>query len=348
MAIDPSTLYQASNAPTTNGGTLFLDQYFAFVGDLVETAVLRLTSVAGTDTITASAEPFSVPSTGLVAGMKFTLVPANNNTGAATLNIDARGAESIVSGDGSTLNADELVSGTRYFLEFDGTNFVIIGSQGGTAGAAASRTTYDATAVWANNLSADRLVMVELWGAGGGGHTSTSPGQGGGGGGYARALYKAGDLPSSVTITIPSGGAAGNPGAAGGNATFGSLLTAYGGAGAEVAGSDNGGGGGGGELEAGANETGGSIGGGDGGSGTGDANGGDAKTTNGGGGGGANTGNGGGADFGGGGGAGRTGDGGVSKGGGNGGDSGAAGQRPGGGGGFNAVGGAGRCIITIF
>lgn len=171
MAIDPTTVFNAVAAPS---GTAFLDQYHDVLGALIDTSVLRLASVAGSDTITATAEPFEVASTGLVSGMKFTLVPAANNTGAATLNIDGRGAQSIVSGDGSSLNADALVAGTRYLLEFDGTDFVLIGSTGGGGTAAASRTTYDTTAVWSNGLPADTLVMVELWGAGAGGNSASS------------------------------------------------------------------------------------------------------------------------------------------------------------------------------
>lgn len=224
MAIDPSTLYQASTAPSTNGGTLFLDQYFEFVGGLVKTATLRLASVGGTaDAITASAEPFEVPSTGLVTGMKFTLEPTADNTGAATLNIDGRGAESVVNGDGTGLSAGDLASGTRYLIEFDGTNFVILTSASLSA-QVVTRTQFDATATWTNSLPATALVMVELWGAGGGG-TAFSGGEAGGGA-YASKTFLAGDLPPSVTITVPAGAAGG---ANGGDASFGTLLVAEGG-----------------------------------------------------------------------------------------------------------------------
>jgi hypothetical protein len=222
MAIDPSTLYQASSAPSTNGGALFLDQYFAFVGGLVDTAILRLVSVGGTaDAITASAEPFEVPSTGLVTGMKFTLEPTADNTGAATLNIDGRGAESIVTGSGAALSAGDLANGTRYLLEFDGTNFVILNSAS-VALQVVQRLQFDATATWTNDLPATAVVVVELWGAGAG-----AGGSGGGGGGaYATKTFLASDLPPSVSITVPAGGAAGTNG---GDASFGTLLTAQGG-----------------------------------------------------------------------------------------------------------------------
>jgi hypothetical protein len=222
MAIDPTTLYQASSAPSTNGGALFLDQYFAFVRGLVDTAILRLVSVGGTaDAITASAEPFEVPSTGLVTGMKFTLEPTADNTGAATLNIDGRGAESIVTGSGAALSAGDLASGTRYLLEFDGTDFVILNPVA-AASQVVQRLQFDATATWTNDLPATAVVVVELWGAGGGGGVTT----GAGGGAYASQTFLASDLPPSVTITVPAGAAAG---ANGGAASFGTLLSAQGG-----------------------------------------------------------------------------------------------------------------------
>ena len=346
MSIDRSNTYSDTNPPPTNGATAganFLDQYGGYLDALIDTAMLRLANVAGTDTITATAEPFAVPSSGLVSGMKFTLVPAANNTGAVTLNIDSRGAEAVVSSDSSALTADTLVAGTRYFLEFDGTNFVIVGQASGGSGAESSRTTYDTTAVWENNYSANTLIEVELWGAGGGGSSSsgTTSRRGGGGAGYARKLFKASELPTSLTITIPSGGAVETDG---GDATFGSLLTGYGGGRGLNAGFS---GGGGGENGAGTYQTGGSIGGADGVDG---APGQDAKTIYGGasGCGGANLSTpGGDAAYGGAGGGGAS-NGGKSAYGGNGGDGGSAGQRPGGGGGTGNVGGAGRCIVTIY
>lgn len=328
MGIDRSGTYNELSSPAPTG-LEFLEQYGAFVDALINTAVLRLTGVAGTNTITASAEPFAVPSSGLVAGMKFTLVPVNSNTSAVTLNIDARGAKAVLKADGSAVSADALVGGTHYLLEFDGSDFILLGAVTSASAAAASRTFYDTTTVWDNTFPANTPLMVELWGAGGGGSTSS----GGGGGAYAVAFYKAGDLPASVTITVPAGGASG---ATGGDCTFGSLLTAFGGSRATTAP-----GGGGGELGNTNLNSGGPIGG-----GTGGTVGGNASTIHAGGGGGS-SGKGGDAVFGGGGGSG-TGAGGTSKYGGNGGGGIEAGQRPGGGGGRTQAGGGGRCIVTIF
>jgi hypothetical protein len=72
-------------------------------------------------------------------------------------------------------------------------------------------------------------VRVVAIGAGGGGGNATGVGaSGGGGGAFVDAVFSSGDLSATVTVTIGAGGAAAT---AGGNSTFGSYLTAYGGGG---------------------------------------------------------------------------------------------------------------------
>ncbi len=188
---------------------------------------------------------------------------------------------------------------------------------------AADLTVFTASGTWTKptGYPDDTKVVVELWGAGGGGARSGTGriSGGGGGGGYTVSQFALADLPSSVSVTIGAGGTGrtGSSGAGtdGGNSTFGSLLTAYGGAGGLDVSSGNGGGGGGGELTKGTGANGGSIGGGSsaspakmpfGGGGGGNANGsGGAAIYGGGGGGGGGNGNPGGVSlFGGGGGVG--------------------------------------------
>ena len=86
-------------------------------------AVKVLASVAGTDTITGSMTP---DLTAYSSGMIVVLKPANDNTGAATLNIDTLGAKSIKKGDGTALEAGDLQASTSHLLLYDGTNFVLI------------------------------------------------------------------------------------------------------------------------------------------------------------------------------------------------------------------------------
>lgn len=82
---------------------------------------------------------------------------------------------------------------------------------------------------------------IQCWGAGGGGGANAFGG-GGGGGAYVEGRFLTSALTGTVTVTIPTGGAVNT---AGGNATFGSYLTAYGGgAGSNSSGGSGGGGGG--------------------------------------------------------------------------------------------------------
>jgi hypothetical protein len=97
---------------------------------------------------------------------------------------------------------------------------------------------FTASGTWTKptDISADYIVTVEAWGAGGGGGcergTASSTGGGGGGGGYTIRRFRLGDLPATVAVGVGAGGAGagsfGN-GGAGGDSTFGALVTAYGG-----------------------------------------------------------------------------------------------------------------------
>lgn len=86
-------------------------------------AVKRLGSVAGTNTITGSMSPAL---TAYATGMIVVFTPANNTTGAATININSLGARSIVKGDGTALESGDLQASTSHVLVYDGTNFVCL------------------------------------------------------------------------------------------------------------------------------------------------------------------------------------------------------------------------------
>lgn len=119
----------------------------------------------------------------------------------------------------------------------------------------------DSPATWTKAAGLVR-IYVQAWGGGGsGGYSDGSYGAGGGGGGaYADSWFNASVLGATETVTIGAGGAAKatqGAGTAGGNTTFGSLLTAYGGGagfGPTTTGT-GGGGGGGGRSSAGASAT---------------------------------------------------------------------------------------------
>lgn len=95
------------------------------------------------------------------------------------------------------------------------------------AASAMTRTVYDVSGTWTKpaGLDANAFVTVELWGGGGGGASGGRNG-GGGGGGYNRRVFRAGDLPSSLAVTV---GAGGGLNVAGGASSFGTYAYAYGG-----------------------------------------------------------------------------------------------------------------------
>lgn len=88
------------------------------------------------------------------------------------------------------------------------------------------------------NVTGNEVVRVQMWGSGGGGggasNNTSSAGGGGGGGAFVQQDFKASDLTSTVTVTVPAGGAGGVGAASGGSpaaVTFGSYLSANSGAG---------------------------------------------------------------------------------------------------------------------
>jgi hypothetical protein len=87
-------------------------------------AVAPLTTVAGTNTVTAASDTTVVAAIAAYAkGQKFSIIPAITNTGAVTLNIDGRGAVAVKDADGNALAAGSWVAGRMYTVEHDGTNF---------------------------------------------------------------------------------------------------------------------------------------------------------------------------------------------------------------------------------
>lgn len=335
--------YSGSSTPPVAGDD-FLAEYSARLKTLFDASALPLTAVGGTaNAVTATLDP-ALDGGGLVDGMKFGITWTAANTAGVTLALNGGSALPVVDAGGNALVVDSLAAGLRSVIEYISGGFRILSplSSSGSGGSARYYQAFTASGTWTKpaGLDADTMVTIEAWGGGGGGGNA-SGGGGGGGGGYAMQRMRIGDLPSSVAITIGAGGAAT---VAGGDTTFGAILTAYGGGGAPGGAAT--GAGGGGELGKGTATAGGSIGGGD--ATTTAGPGGKAFTIWGGGGGSNGSNPGGNAVYGGGGGGGSSGGtGGISKFGGAGGASNVAGSAPGGGGGRNAAGGRGEVRIWI-
>lgn len=121
----------------------------------VDTAVYNsLSAVSGTNTVTATG-PVSM--TAYASGQRFLFIPANTNTGAATLNITPSGGAALgaknIFANGAALAGNELVSGQPVLVGYDGTRFHVIGPNAqvnGTASWAAAAGTVNAiTATYA-------------------------------------------------------------------------------------------------------------------------------------------------------------------------------------------------------
>lgn len=361
-------------------GPSYMDNVKDRIKDLWDTSQIQLTAIGGTaNALTATCDPALTG--GVTRGMKFTLIPASSNTAAVTIAINGGAPISVIDDAGNALLAGALVAGRMYQMEFTSTAFRVFGTSGSVKVNDYQAFTADGTWLKPAGTPANATVTIQLWGGGGGGaNNNTTASSGAGGGGCVQYTCKAGDLASSVAVTI---GAGGTVGVAGGTSTFGTLLTAFGGGPGNFVNSNTnraaGGGGGGGGATVGGTGGANSVAAGSGvtavGGASGDATagaGGQAQLSTagsvtgsaidglpgyyGGGGGGGSAdgagidggGDGGRSVLGGGGGAGRLGSlGGVSQIGGNGGAPNSAGQAPGGGGGNNAVGARGECRVFV-
>lgn len=147
-------------------GTLAKDA--ANVSQIQNSNAILLASVAGTDTITASLSPAL---TAYANGQIFTLIPANSNTGAVTININGLGAKALTKNGSTALVAGDLVAGVTYSLQYDGTRFQkIAGSDYAKSGANSDITsltalasisglTGDITGLFSGATIADRVLF---------------------------------------------------------------------------------------------------------------------------------------------------------------------------------------------
>jgi hypothetical protein len=94
--------------------------------------VFLLTSVAGTNTITASISPVI---TAYVTGQTFRFVAAGANTGAVTININGLGAKAVTKSGATALAGGDIPAGAAVQVFYDGTQFQLSsGAGGGSSG----------------------------------------------------------------------------------------------------------------------------------------------------------------------------------------------------------------------
>jgi hypothetical protein len=107
----------------TNVGNATVRTMYACAGQVQDGVITYLTSVSGTDTITAVG---AVGMTAYVAGQRFTFIAANTNTGVATLNINSISAKAITKFGATAIVAGDIVANTAYEVMYDGTQFQLL------------------------------------------------------------------------------------------------------------------------------------------------------------------------------------------------------------------------------
>jgi len=109
----------------TNVGNATARTNYASAGQVQDGTLTYLTSISGTDTITAVA-PISM--TAYAAGQTFRFIAAGaNTTTSVTLNINGIGAKSITKNGTTALAIGDIPSGAVITVNYDGTQFQVFG-----------------------------------------------------------------------------------------------------------------------------------------------------------------------------------------------------------------------------
>jgi hypothetical protein len=123
--------YKHTNVATASAATDYAR------ADQAQGSIQWLTSVSGTDTITASATPTP---TAYAAGQTFRFIAAATNTGAVTLNVSGLGVKSVTKEGTTALVAGDILSGQVVTVTYDGTQFQLVTPRVSTTPTAATST----------------------------------------------------------------------------------------------------------------------------------------------------------------------------------------------------------------
>lgn len=206
-------------------------------GQVQDGGLTLLSSVAGTDTITASSAPAI---TAYTLGQEFSFVPAGANTGSAvTLNINGLGAKSVKRNGTTQLTPGDIPAAGVVSVVYDGTQFQLIAPS--NFGRLLNVQVFTSSATYTATVGTTRCIVEMVGGGGGGGGAQTTTasqialGGGGNAGSFIKALaVLATDNISGQTVTVGASGTAGpinTAGGNGGNSSVGTMIVAPGGAG---------------------------------------------------------------------------------------------------------------------
>ena len=107
----------------TNVGNATVRNMYASAGQVQDSTLQYLTSVSGTNTITAIA-PISMSA--LAAGQIFRFIAAATNTSGVTLNINSIGARAITKNGTTALTANDILINSAVQVLYDGTQFQLL------------------------------------------------------------------------------------------------------------------------------------------------------------------------------------------------------------------------------
>lgn len=122
-SVNPTATLPMATYRHTGVGNATARTDYASAAQVQDGSIIYLTSVSGTNTITATA-PLSMAA--YAAGQLFNFKAAGGNTGAVTININSLGAKSIKKFTSVDLASGDIATGSIVTIVYDGTNFQIV------------------------------------------------------------------------------------------------------------------------------------------------------------------------------------------------------------------------------